>query len=393
MDEVLGRSGAAASVRSRPRIVLLRGHYANPWDLRPWRLLEDSYDITCVVTPSNEFELADPPGRLARVRSRRDRFPPGRLGRALIYAAGDRYVDLEPVLRQADIVHSADIHTWFSAQAAALSRQLGFRLVLTVWETIPFLSAYRWPRERRYRGAVLGVPDLYLPATKRACRALMLEGVPEGQLRVCYPGIDTSKFSPQSVTEESDDHLVLSPGRLVWEKGHQDVLRAVAALSRGLVGSVRDVRLLIVGSGPEAGKLRRHAAELNVEDRVEFRASVPYDQMPRLYRQASAVVLASLPRRGWEEQFGMVLAEAMASGTRIVAARSGAISEVVGDEALHFEPGDWFGLARVLLEGPLSRAPGHRVAYPAERIELFSLDAAAARLDDAYSRVLNGRRR
>ena len=84
----------------------------------------------------------------------------------------------------------------------------------------------------------------------------------------------------------------------------------------------------------------------------------------------------------------MVLAEAMASGTAIVAARSGAISEVVGDQAALFEPGDWFGLAKALLDGPLSRPPGQRVPHDAERIALFSLPAAADRLASAYQRLL-----
>jgi glycosyltransferase involved in cell wall biosynthesis len=149
------------------------------------------------------------------------------------------------------------------------------------------------------------------------------------------------------------------------------------------------VRLLVVGSGPEERRLRRHAHELGLErNAVEFRATVPYDDMPALYLSASGMVLASLPRPGWEEQFGMVLAEAMASGTFVVAARSGAVSEVVGSEGLLFEPGDWFGLAGALLAGPLSRAPAERVATDPVRVALFSVQAAAERLADVYQTLL-----
>lgn len=365
----------------------------NPWDLRPWELLADRFEITCLLTASNEFDTGGLQVPVRRVRALRDRMPQGRLGRALAYAAGDRYDDLREHLRGADIVHAAELHTWFSAQAAELRNELGFRLALTVWETIPSLEAYRWPRERRYRRQVLSRADLLLPASDRARRALLLEGVPANRIEVSYPGIDTTRFrSSGPDAPATEEHLILSPGRLVWEKGHQDVLRAVAALRRGLLGSAPPVRLLIVGAGPEEKRLRRHARELGLHGLVEFRPSVPYDEMPGLYRGASAMVLASLPRRGWEEQFGMVLAEAMASGTAIVAARSGAISEIVGGAAVLVEPGDWFGLAQALRDGPLSRAPSHRVAYPAERINLFSLEAAAARLANVYSGVLGGHR-
>jgi len=174
----------------------------------------------------------------------------------------------------------------------------------------------------------------------------------------------------------------------VWEKGHQDVIRAVSALQRGLVGPKTPVRLIIAGSGPEERRLRRLARELSVQSLVEFRAGVPYDEMPSLYAGASAMVLASLPRRGWEEQFGMVLAEALASGTSIIASRSGAIPEVVAGNVPLFAPGDWFELASALLAGPLSRPPATRVSHDPERIELFSLQAAAERLASAYRSVL-----
>jgi glycosyltransferase involved in cell wall biosynthesis len=369
--------------------VLLRGYSANPWDLRPWELLADRFDVSCVVTASNESNTAALPVSLRHARAVRDRLPAGRLGRAAAYAIGDRYDDLESLLRGADIVHAAELHTWFSAQAAGLRERLGFRLALTVWETIPFLEAYRWPRERNYRRRVLASADLMLPATERARRALLLEGVDPSRLQVAYPGIDVARFGAASPSPPtSGDHLILSPGRLVWEKGHQDVIRAVAALRRGLLGLPPAVRLLIVGSGPERRRLVRHARELGVEPHVEFR-SAPYDEMPSLYQAASGMVLASLPRRGWEEQFGMVLAEAMAAGTSVVAARSGAIPEVMGGQAALFEPGDWFGLAAALRDGPLSRAPGERVTYDEGRVSLFSTQAAAERLAGAYERVLS----
>lgn len=384
-------SGLVNPPSHRPRVILLRGYSANPWDLRPWELLAERFDVSCLVSPSNDFEHEALPVPTRSARALRDRLPSGRLGRAAAYALGDRYADMEAELAEADIVHSAELHTWFSAQAARQRSRLGFRLVLTVWETIPALEAYRWPRDRRYRRQVIRAADLMLPATERARRALLLEGVDPGRLEVCYPGVDTDRFAPSppsTVADPAQVHLILSPGRLVWEKGHQDVIRAVSALKRGLLGPAPHVRLLIVGSGPERVRLERHAAELGLAADVEFRSGVPHHEMPSLYHAASGMVLASLPRRGWEEQFGMVLAEAMASRTSIVAARSGAIPEVVQGGGLLFDPGDWFGMAAALLEGPLSRPPAARAFHDPNRVALFSVQAAAERLASAYRRLL-----
>lgn len=386
---IVMNSGLLNSPTRRPRVVLLRGYSANLWDLRPWELLADRFDVSCLVTPSNEFERDALPVAARPARALRDRLPGGRLGRAAAYALGDHYADLEAELAGADIVHSAEMHTWFSAQAARLRSRQGFRLVLTVWETIPALEAYRWPRDRRYRRQVIQGADLMLPATERARRALLLEGIEPERLQVCYPGVDTDRFTPSPARPPDDVHLILSPGRLVWEKGHQDVIRAISALKRGLLGPAPAIRLLVVGSGPERGRLERHAAELGLAADVEFRSTVPYAEMPELYRAASAMVLASLPRRGWEEQFGMVLAEAIASGTSIVAARSGAISEVVADDGVLFEPGDWHGLAAALLEGPLRRPAGQWVEHDPARISLFSVRAVAERLAGVYARLLS----
>jgi glycosyltransferase involved in cell wall biosynthesis len=371
-------------------VVLLRGHHANVWDLRPWERLQDDFDISVLVTGSNLHQVEGLELEVVGVRTPRDVLPAGRAAGAVAYAVGERYLGLEEHLAGADIVHSAEIGTWYSAQAARLRARLGFRLVLTVWETIAWRDAYRWPRERRYRRAVLEAGQLFLPATERALQALLLEGVERERMEVCPPGIDLERFgSASGGAPAGDRHRILSAGRLVWEKGHQDVLRALAALRGGVAGPARDdVELLIVGSGPEEGRLRRYAQELGLAAAVEFRATVPYEQMPELYASASALVLASLPTKGWEEQFGMVLVEAMTCGTPVVAAASGAIPEVVGDDATLFAPGDWLGLANALRDGPLSRPPAERRGVDRDRLERFSTATAARRYAAAYRRVM-----
>lgn len=359
---------------SRLRVVLLRGHGVTPWELRPWELLTDRFDIVCLVTGSNRFDTSAVGLETRPVRALRDLLPSGRAGDLAVLGPGDRYLGLERQLAGADIVHSLELGIPWSGQAAALKPKLGFRLVLTVWETIPLLGTYRYSRGRAYRERTISEVDLFLAATDRARSCLLLEGAPGERIVVSPPGIDVDRFAGV----ERHPEVVVSAGRLVWEKGHQDVMRALAAIRRGVVDGTAP-RLLVVGSGPEESRLRRYATDLGIADLVEF-AAVPYERMPELLGRASCLVLASLAVPMWEEQFGMVLAEAMAAGVPIVASSSGAIPEVVGDDADLFEPGDWLGLARLLARGP------SRLASP-ERIARFSTEAAAGRLADAYERV------
>jgi glycosyltransferase involved in cell wall biosynthesis len=357
---------------TRPRVVLLRGHNVNPWDLRPWEELDDRFDVTVLVTGSNRFDVGGLRLRKERVRAVRDWVPSD----LAVKVPGDRYVGLAGHLEGADIVHSAELGVWFSHQPALLKDRLGFKLVLTVWETIPFRATYRAFRGRAYREATLPRVDLFLAATERARECLLLEGAPAERIEVSPPGVDLDRFA---AARREPERLVVSPGRLVWEKGHQDAIRAVAALRRGLVEGEAP-RLLIVGAGPEEERLRRYADDLGIGDLVELRGDVPYEAMPDVFSRAACVVLASLPTPLWEEQFGMVLAEAAAAGVPIVASASGAIPEVVGGGAVIVRPGDWTALARAFA-GELPE-PDRALA------ERYSARAAAERVAAAYDRVL-----
>ncbi len=387
-----------------PRILIVRGHLVTPWELRPWRELPARFEVAYLLTRSNGF--AEPEGlQSIPARALRDLLPRGPLGELGAGVLGDRYLSSDQAFQEADIVHAEELSFWFAAEAARRRPRNGFKLVQTVWETLPFLGTYRNRHARRNRELVLAETDIFLPATERAAEALRLEGVEDERIRVCAPGIDTERFALAPPDPPPKGHTIVSPGRLVWEKGHQDVLRALAALHRGIVrlpdGSDARPRLLIVGAGPEAERLGAYAHELGLAESVEI-SGVAYEQMPAVFAGASAMVLASqaaasaayhpfdVPRAFWEEQFGLVLAEAMAAGLAIVTTTSGAIPEVVAGAPVDLvAAGDWMGIARALALGPLSRPPAARVSYPADIVHRYSTSAAAERLARVYDTLLS----
>lgn len=385
-------------------VLLLRGHHPTVWGLRAFEGLPERFAVRLAVTGRPHYSLEGLELEQVPVRTVRDRIPGGTVASVVTLGLPDRVLGAEQIYASADIVHAEELSLWFTAQAARLKARLGYRLVVTVSETLPLLDAFRNPHGRRYRAETLAAADLYLAISQHAYDCLLLEGVPEEKVVLSYHGIDLKRFA-QPRAEGVGEHVILSPARLEWEKGHHDILRAVAVLKQGLVPAppeaVKGLRLMLVGAGPEEKRLRAHAAELGIADAVTI-GRVPYDEMPALYARASALVLASLPRSGcslypgdiprcfWEEQFGMVLAEAMAAGVPMIVSTSGAIPEVAGGEAEYFAPGDWMAIARALAEGPLSRAPATRVDYPSERLESYSVPAAARRIAAAFDRVLDG---
>lgn len=393
--------------KKKPKVIIVRGHQVTPWELVPWQELRHEFDVSFLLTNRNRWDVSSLSICPVHIKTLGGYLPKGQLSEFIINIVGDRYVNLEKYLGEADIVHAEELSFWFTAETARAKGLSGcrYKLVQTIWETIPLLETYRHRHGRFYRRTILKKTDLFLATTERARESLLMEGVEPNRIEVCYPGICTERFA-EAVYSPSPPrkHIILSPGRLVWEKGHQDVLRAVGALHRGVVRSSIGKRItpnvLFVGSGPEEFRLKSFAGEMGLSNFVEF-LNVPYKEMPKIYSKATCIVLASLPaamkayhlfdrqRIFWEEQFGMVLIEGMASGLPIVASRSGAIPEVMGKECRYFDPGDWITMARLLADGPLSSPPETRISYPPELILRYSAKAAAERLAAAYVRVLS----
>lgn len=125
-------------------------------------------------------------------------------------------------------------------------------------------------------------------------------------------------------------------GRLSAEKGIATLIRAFAELKDGET-------LSLVGFGPEEERLKQLTAELKLEQKVTFLGPVYGDDLKKLLALARAVVVPS----EWYENTPYALLETLASGTPVIAARSGSLPERVRDgyNGFLFEPGNVHDLA------------------------------------------------
>ena len=121
----------------------------------------------------------------------------------------------------------------------------------------------------------------------------------------------------------------------------KDVATLLAAMKRLTRGAV----LRVVGTGPELGRLQDRARDLDLGPRAEFLGHVSYARLAAEYRRAAVFCLPSR-----QEGFGIVFLEAMAAGVPIVAARAGAVPELLGDGEFGtlVPPGDDAALAAAL---------------------------------------------
>jgi glycogen(starch) synthase len=135
-----------------------------------------------------------------------------------------------------------------------------------------------------------------------------------------------------------DAPLLLFTGRLVYEKGLQDVLGALPRLRR----RHRGLKLLVAGDGPETANLHAQARTLRLGRAVEWLGFVPAEELAVLSVAADCALVPSI-----YEPFGMVALEAAAAGTPLVVADTGGLREFVrhGATGLRFTSGDVAGLA------------------------------------------------
>jgi phosphatidyl-myo-inositol alpha-mannosyltransferase len=205
-----------------------------------------------------------------------------------------------------------------------------------------------------------------------------------GEYKVIPNGVDVAQFQravPLARWKDGKRNL-LFVGRHEPRKGLIELLKAYRILRKAGC----DCRLLVVGQGPLSREARRYVATRRLGD-VEFLGRVSDGEKAQLYRTADVYVS---PATGGES-FGIVLLEAMAAGTPIVASDIHGYKGVVrrGREGLLVPPREPRELAiaidRLLREPALREQMG---AAGQARAEEFSWPRVTAKVEDYYGFVI-----
>ena len=283
---------------------------------------------------------------------------------------------LPRALARADLVHTHHLRSAPSRLAALFARLTGQHLVVTDHG----LQGGTWA------GILPRLFELFLTVSAFSARELQ---APPARTRVIYAGADPERFRPDPDARRQD---VLFVGRLTPHKGLDSLIQALPA----------GARLLVAGSGghdraPPERDYPRLLRRLARGRDVRFLGPVSDDELASLYRQAAVLVLPSLERTIYgrvvrvSELLGLVLLEAMASGTPVVASRLGGLPEVVADGEIGFlvEPGNVGELEERLRQLLGDRQLASRLGRRGRELvlERFTWAACAARCLAAYAEL------
>ena len=201
-------------------------------------------------------------------------------------------------------------------------------------------------------------------------------------LGIVPPAPSQAAFDPRAVR----DRLGLDPEPIVLcvaaKRAHKNLhglIRAIALLGEP------PVQLVLPGSPNDYEReLRALALELGVQGRVRFPGWIPDADLEDLYRVAACFVLPS-----FQEGFGLPVLEAMARELPVACSDTPALSEVVGDAALLFDPHDPASMAEAIRRVSDDRELSHElVERGRERCRLFTWERTAHATLASYHRAL-----
>lgn len=290
-----------------------------------------------------------------------------------------------------DVIHchglaSMAILSLTASKALRIPHVLTFHTMAN--EAIKYYSPIRLPQDLMqrlvwaYLRNMLKRPEVVIAPSTPIKEELEGNGVFMKACEVVPTGVDCTRFNPDKYDRGFLERfglegktILLHVGRLSLEKRLDIALRAFAELAP----KNPDLRLLVVGQGPAAEYYQEMAKTLGISDRVVFAGFLPDEDLPKAYASVDALLIAST----FETQ-GLVVLEALASGTPVAGMRARAIPEFVieGKNGCLFDEES----CAEAIQRCLARADSMKI-NAVSTARQYSIDACTAKLEKAYERA------
>lgn len=202
-------------------------------------------------------------------------------------------------------------------------------------EVMPYPSGGLHAIKGWMRRRVLGYGRAVI-CNSRYTERLVKELAPAARTCVINPGVDAERFQVDEDAAacrarfgfSNERRVLLSVSRMDAYKGHDVVLRAIAALPPAARAGLHYV---VAGKGSHLPVLQAQAESLGVADQVSWLGFVADTDLPYLYKAADLFVLCTRedPTARGVEGFGMVFLEAQAAGLPVIGTRAGGIPDAI----------------------------------------------------------------
>jgi glycosyltransferase involved in cell wall biosynthesis len=383
------------------KVAIVRGRNLNKWEMQNYEPLSNDFDLTGYTTRKHVFPHNIISFSIKKLFCLKEIcLPlPVSIGKIIFRLLGglNYMFSLEKELRNMDIIHAAETYNLYTSQALNLKRKHPEKkVVITVWENIPYLKE-DCPRQKALKNRAYREADHFLAITERAKQALTVEGAPAHKISVLPMGINLNVFKPKpkdpsllsKFNLSPSDFVILSVGRMIWKKGYHTVLFAAKKLLSDRDLKHLKFKFLFAGKGPMAKTLKNLAKKMGISDKVIFSPFISYDQIPNIHNLADIFVLPSISEPGWQEQFGMVLIESMASAKPVISTLSGSIPEVIGDAGILVQPDDMLSLysatRQLALDEELRKKLGEKARLRVENH--FDAAKVAKKIKEIYLKI------
>ena len=198
---------------------------------------------------------------------------------------------------------------------------------------------------------------------------------------VVIPNAISSDFFYKHRNDALDRFTFISVSRLYAVKRNKLLIDAFC-LS---FNQNKQVRMVIIGGGPEEAELRKHIADLSAQDQIELLGYLDRAMVIKALSQADAFVLASA-----SETFGVVYAEALACGLPVVSTRNGGADSIVNHEnGLLTQVDDLHELSAALTKMSNDIHTYNRDKISERAIKLYGSSSVSKKLIGVYESAIN----